>query len=1066
MAIIKCKMCGGDLEIVEGSSVCECTYCGTKQTVPSADNERKLTLFARASRLLRACEFDKAAGVFETIVADFPEEAEAYWGLVLCKYGIEYVDDPATGKKIPTCHRSSFDSVLDDANFEQACENTDAVARRVYRDEARQIEELRQAILQVSGKEEPYDVFISYKETDGNGERTLDSVIAQDIYKELTGEGYRVFFSRISLEDKLGTEYEPYIFAALNSAKVMIVVGTDYENFDSVWVKNEWSRFLKLIAKGERKTLIPVFKNMDAYDMPKEFAKLAAQDMGKVGAMQDLVRGVEKLVGKKKAEPAQAQPVQQPVYVSGGPNVTAMLKRGQQALEDGEWDKAKSFYDQVLSMDAENAEAFLGLFLADEKCTDENAYIERACAKKGEEEILYISVAQDRIDEVFKRFGIDPYHTDFNYLAPFEFDRGYKTRQRTQGKIAEKEKQFFLDSRELNRAFRYATGTVADRLNAFKSQLFEGLDRNVAQAKDEEDASRETKKAAYSAHLLKAENTTKENYAAEQKKKEWDYQCLCRRIENVFTTGELNAIKRELLQRFFDYKDCAAQIERCNEKIAAIEKDSAAKAEAERLRKEAEAKAAAEKAERQRILAEKVAAEKKAKQKRIVIIAGVITVLVIAAAVIVTKVVIPNKNYNNALSLMAEGRYEEAISAFEALEGYRDSDARITEAEDAILALKYAEAQALFEAGQYDEARQAFESIAGYKDTAEQIAAITEKQKEQNNVETYEKACALFSSGEYDEAYKLFTSLGSFRDSIEKADAAKEAMYANHYENAERLLREGKLSFAAIEFGNLGNYNDAHDRCLSLWAQIAQRDSIAAGNFHSVGLRSDGSVIATVFSGSNQFNYGQCNVTTWSTIVAVSAGWCHSVGLQADGTVVASGRNEEGQCRVSEWKKIIAIAAGSRCTFGLRLDGTVVATGENDEGQCNVSQWTDIVAISAGSSHTVGLKSDGTVVAVGSNKNGQCDVSGWKNIVAISAGSSHTVGLKSDGTVVATDYLGSQYHHQCDVASWKDIVAIAAYTYHTVGLKSDGTAVAVGYNDCGQCSVLEWKNIKLPSKCS
>ena len=178
MAIIKCKMCGGDLDLVEGASTAECEFCGSIQTIPKVDDEKKLTLFARANRLRAACEFDKAAAIYEAIVADFPEEAEAYWGLVLCKYGIEYVDDPATGKKIPTCHRSSFDSVLDDENFEQACENADAVARSVYRAEARVIEELRKGIIQVSSREEPYDVFICYKETDDKGERTLDSVIA------------------------------------------------------------------------------------------------------------------------------------------------------------------------------------------------------------------------------------------------------------------------------------------------------------------------------------------------------------------------------------------------------------------------------------------------------------------------------------------------------------------------------------------------------------------------------------------------------------------------------------------------------------------------------------------------------------------------------------------------------------------------------------------------------------------------------------------------------------------------------------------------------------------------
>ena len=244
MATLKCKMCGGDLEVINGATVAECEYCGTRQTVPNADDDKKLILFARANRLRMGCEFDKAAGVYENIVADFPEEAEAYWGLVLCKYGIEYVDDPATAKKIPTCHRSSFESVFDDNNFEQTLENADPMARGVYREEAKQIEEIRKGILEVSAKEEPYDIFICYKETGHDGNRTVDSVMAQNVYDMLTDKGYRVFFSRITLEDKLGRQYEPYIFAALNSAKIMLVFGTDYEYFNAVWVKNEWSRFL------------------------------------------------------------------------------------------------------------------------------------------------------------------------------------------------------------------------------------------------------------------------------------------------------------------------------------------------------------------------------------------------------------------------------------------------------------------------------------------------------------------------------------------------------------------------------------------------------------------------------------------------------------------------------------------------------------------------------------------------------------------------------------------------------------------------------------------------------
>ncbi len=326
MIVYKCKMCGANLNIEEGASICTCDYCDTTQTVPKADDEKKVSLFSRANRLRINNEFDKAESVYESIVAEFPEEAEAYWGLVLCKYGIEYVDDPATGKKIPTCHRSSFDSVMEDTNFEQACENADANARPIYRAEAKQIEELRKGIIEVSSKEAPYDIFICYKETDENGDRTIDSVIAQDVYDELTKKGYRVFFSRISLEDKLGQEYEPYIFAALNSARVMLAFGTNYEYYNAVWVKNEWSRFMKLMAKDGKKYLIPCFKDIDAYDMPKEFTKLQAQDMGKIGAIQDLLRGIEKLIPRTGSTEPDAFVSDEKKKRSAGPVLIKSLK--------------------------------------------------------------------------------------------------------------------------------------------------------------------------------------------------------------------------------------------------------------------------------------------------------------------------------------------------------------------------------------------------------------------------------------------------------------------------------------------------------------------------------------------------------------------------------------------------------------------------------------------------------------------------------------------------------------------------------------------------------------------
>ena len=125
MAVIKCKMCGGDMDISQGVSVCECEYCGTRQTVPSADNDKKLTLFSRANRLRLANEFDKAAGIYEQILAEDPDDAEAYWSRVLCRYGIEYVEDPTSRRRIPTVNRAQYTSIFDDEDYKAAVATRD-----------------------------------------------------------------------------------------------------------------------------------------------------------------------------------------------------------------------------------------------------------------------------------------------------------------------------------------------------------------------------------------------------------------------------------------------------------------------------------------------------------------------------------------------------------------------------------------------------------------------------------------------------------------------------------------------------------------------------------------------------------------------------------------------------------------------------------------------------------------------------------------------------------------------------------------------------------------------------
>lgn len=362
-AVLECRQCGAALEIKPGEKTAKCKYCSSVNVISIAD---RFGLYNRANYLRRNNEFDRAISVYEDILKEDACDPEAYYGIALCKYGIEYVEDPYGGGRIPVCHRTRYTPISQDTDFLNAIKYATSEEAEIYREEGLRIDEIIKKIVYLSKNEEKYDIFICYKEGDGAGGRTQTSVYAQEIWQELTRRGYKVFFARKTLESKLGRDYEPIIFSALFSAKIMLVVGMTGDEFQGVWVRNEWSRFLERIAGGEGCVLIPLYCNMSPYELPQEFSNLQSLDMQKIGFIQDLTDGIERILGRNKRN------VEPTTIVSDGVSSDNLIKRGYIILETGDFQKAGEYFNRALDIDAENAYGYLGNLLVDLRCKRED----------------------------------------------------------------------------------------------------------------------------------------------------------------------------------------------------------------------------------------------------------------------------------------------------------------------------------------------------------------------------------------------------------------------------------------------------------------------------------------------------------------------------------------------------------------------------------------------------------------------------------------------------------------------------------------------------------------------
>lgn len=399
MVVLTCKLCGGDLVVQPDALFGVCDSCGSTVTLPGVADQRRINLFNRADHFRRAGQFDKAIAAYEQLILEDGSSAEAHWGLLLSRYGIDYVQDPATGERVPTCRRLQLSSVLDDPDYLQALEHaSEAITRSLYEQEAARIDAVQRGVLAVSRSEEPYDIFLCYKDTDELGARTLESTLAQDLYDVLTRSGYRVFYARVCLEDKLGQEYEPYIFAALQSAWMMLVVGAQPAHFQAVWVKNEWSRFLALMEQDRQRRLIPCYRDMEPYELPDELSLFQCLDMGRIGFVQDLLQVISsaKPGGGKAAElPRPDRPLDlRPKRSPAPPGIVAAplpqeeqayFDRGERYLEQGDYPNAQKCFHWVLELSPGYSPAHWALLLSREQCPDDDTFVERCCARLTEQ---------------------------------------------------------------------------------------------------------------------------------------------------------------------------------------------------------------------------------------------------------------------------------------------------------------------------------------------------------------------------------------------------------------------------------------------------------------------------------------------------------------------------------------------------------------------------------------------------------------------------------------------------------------------------------------------------------
>lgn len=251
----KCPSCGAFIDLMKlKKGVCRCEFC--QQTFMIGDWERfqkALNALALGEMELNSKSFDRAYDAFKKASEENPNEPEAYFGMALAENSVQYLTDCVNDCLSPISYDVSAKKFSDNKNYKKALTLATSEQRAQYEKQSEDIDYIRKQFYNLKKSGEKYDCFICVKVTDDETRgRSPDYKYADDIYFDLKCKGFKPFFSERDLRDFSGIDYESRILYALHSAKCMIVVCGNEEYLRTPWVKNEYSRYLKLIGDEQK----------------------------------------------------------------------------------------------------------------------------------------------------------------------------------------------------------------------------------------------------------------------------------------------------------------------------------------------------------------------------------------------------------------------------------------------------------------------------------------------------------------------------------------------------------------------------------------------------------------------------------------------------------------------------------------------------------------------------------------------------------------------------------------------------------------------------------------------